>query len=166
MEEIGEKLGDDGFEPVSAMTVSKDIRILRKRWEASAQSTIERHVLQELAKIDELEAMYREQYAASKQPKRSKVRKTGGDNPQTINRVEKRDGDTKALQGIQWCIQQRLTLLNAYPAQRQEVNVTSWQDRAIEDIRGGKLSYDALAEAFDDNLAHELFKRAGVPITS
>ena len=46
------------------------------------------------------------------------------------------------------------------------VVVGDWRSQAIDDIRKGKLAYEALAEAFDDDLATELFWAAGVPITS
>lgn len=44
-----------------------------------------------------------------------------------------------------------------------KIEVT-WQDQAIADIRAGKIPYKALADAFDESLAAELFRKAGVPI--
>lgn len=38
----------------------------------------------------------------------------------------------------------------------------SWQDQAVADIRAGLVTYQALAEAFDESIAAELFARAGV----
>lgn len=49
------------------------------------------------------------------------------------------------------------------PVKHQEV---TWQDQAIEDIKAGRLTYPALAEAFDDSLATQLFTAAGVPVSS
>jgi len=40
-----------------------------------------------------------------------------------------------------------------------------WRSEAIEYIRKGELSYQALAEEFDHDLATELFATAGVPVT-
>jgi len=40
-----------------------------------------------------------------------------------------------------------------------------WRSEAIEYIRKGELSYEALVEAFDHDLATELFATAGVPVT-
>lgn len=67
--------------------------------------------------------------------------------------------------------------LELYDAQRALVNlgrtyalfadklqVETWQDRAIEDIKRGVIIYDDLAREFDNELATELFTRAGVPI--
>lgn len=42
----------------------------------------------------------------------------------------------------------------------------SWQDQAVSDIRAGSVTFEALAEAFDHDLATSLFERAGVSITS
>jgi phage terminase small subunit len=46
---------------------------------------------------------------------------------------------------------------------RVEIN---WQDQAVEDIRAGNIEYEALADAFDADLATQLFTRAGVPIST
>ncbi|MFN8452015.1 MAG: terminase small subunit [Anaerolineae bacterium] len=42
-----------------------------------------------------------------------------------------------------------------------KVQVDDWRLQAIEDIRAGNIDYDALAEAFDRDLASELFTAAG-----
>lgn len=39
-----------------------------------------------------------------------------------------------------------------------------WRSQAIEDIKEGRIQFDALADAFDVDLAKELFKLAGVPV--
>jgi len=44
------------------------------------------------------------------------------------------------------------------------VQIDDWRSQAIEDIRAGNLPYEVLAEAFDDSLAQELFKLAGVAV--
>lgn len=49
---------------------------------------------------------------------------------------------------------------------RSTVKIEDWQSQAISDIRAGRIDYEALVEAFDLDLATELFRRAGVPITS
>jgi phage terminase small subunit len=68
--------------------------------------------------------------------------------------------------------------LELYDAQRALVNlgrtyalfadklqVETWQDRAIEDIRSGVIMYEDLEREFDTELATQLFTRAGVPIS-
>jgi len=57
------------------------------------------------------------------------------------------------------------TLLALYEPQVQYHKHETWQDVAIENIRAGTLGYEELEEAFDSDLATELFRNAGVEIT-
>lgn len=50
--------------------------------------------------------------------------------------------------------------------ERREVAVEDWRSQAINGIRDGEIDYDALVESFDEDLATELFRTAGVPIPS
>lgn len=45
-----------------------------------------------------------------------------------------------------------------------KVEVEDWRSRAVEDIRAGRIDFQALAEAFDESLAAELFRTAGVAV--
>ncbi len=47
-----------------------------------------------------------------------------------------------------------------------KVQISDWRTDAIESIRNGSISYDALKESLDDNLAEQLFREAGVAIQS
>lgn len=44
------------------------------------------------------------------------------------------------------------------------IKIDDWRSQAIADIRAGLIPYDALAEAFDHDLASELFAAAGIPV--
>lgn len=57
------------------------------------------------------------------------------------------------------------TLLALYEPPKRILEVNTWQDRAIEDIRQGLISYQDLEKAFDSDLATQLFARAGVPVS-
>lgn len=57
-----------------------------------------------------------------------------------------------------------LGLLAKYHNLTNTVRVEDWRTQAIQDIKDGKLSYEALAEAFDDSLAADLFRSAGISI--
>ncbi len=46
------------------------------------------------------------------------------------------------------------------------IKVDDWRSEAIEYIRRGEISYDALAQEFDHDLATELFEAAGVSIST
>lgn len=42
------------------------------------------------------------------------------------------------------------------------VQTDDWRNRAVEDIKAGRLTFEALANAFDETLAAELFQQAEV----
>lgn len=46
------------------------------------------------------------------------------------------------------------------------MKVEDWRTQAIADIQAGRIEYQPLAEAFDHDLATDLFKAAGVPVPS
>lgn len=45
------------------------------------------------------------------------------------------------------------------------VKIEDWRTQAIADIRAGKIPYEALADAFDHDLATRLFAEAGVSVS-
>lgn len=59
-------------------------------------------------------------------------------------------------------IETKAKLLGLY--EPTKVQVLSWEDQAIADIKAGNLSYGDLSSAFDTDLATRLFARAGVPV--
>lgn len=58
----------------------------------------------------------------------------------------------------------KIRLLREQPTERLAVD--TWETQAIEDIKAGKISYPALVEAFDDDLATRLFREAGITVSS
>jgi len=59
-----------------------------------------------------------------------------------------------------------LELLAKYHDLINKVRIEDWRSQAISDIRAGVVTYDALAQAFDRDLASELFTAAGVPLSA
>lgn len=49
---------------------------------------------------------------------------------------------------------------------KTNVTVEDWRTQAVADIRAGKLTYAALAQAFDHSLAAELFAAAGISVST
>lgn len=47
-----------------------------------------------------------------------------------------------------------------------KMKITQWQDQAIADIKAGRLTFEALAQTFDPDLATQLFTAAGVLVAS
>lgn len=58
----------------------------------------------------------------------------------------------------------KIRLLREEPTER--IAVDDWHSQALEDIKTGRITYPALAEAFDDDLATRLFREAGVTVSS
>jgi hypothetical protein len=56
-------------------------------------------------------------------------------------------------------------LFALYEPQESLLSVATWQDRAIQDIKNGVIEYSELVEAFDSELATQLFRAAGVRIS-
>lgn len=84
-----------------------------------------------------------------------------------IRRKEtQRDGETTVYTEIELHDPQRaIDMLGKYHELfTNKLRVDDWRSDAIRDIRDGKISYEALANAFDDSLAAELFRSAGIPI--
>lgn len=52
----------------------------------------------------------------------------------------------------------------AYGLFTDKLQIDDWRSRAIEDIREGRIAYQALADGFDESLAADLFRAAGIPI--
>jgi phage terminase small subunit len=59
-----------------------------------------------------------------------------------------------------------LELLAKYHDLINKIRIDDWRTQAIADIRAGNLPFQSLAEAFDEDLATELFRAAGVPISA
>lgn len=47
---------------------------------------------------------------------------------------------------------------------KSEVKVNDWRSQAIDDIKAGNVTYEALVSHFDNEIATELFRAAGLPI--
>lgn len=57
------------------------------------------------------------------------------------------------------------TLAKYHKLLTDRILVDDWRSMAIADIRAGRVAYEALADAFDDSLAAELFAAAGVSVS-
>lgn len=96
----------------------------------------------------------------------------------TVNvQAMKRDGKSHLIKSIKpgkygtiiefHDVQRALELIGKYHALfTDRIKIDDWRSQAIDDIRAGKIDYKALADAFDEDLATELFRVAGVPVIS
>ena len=102
---------------VSQVTISRDLAYIQNEWVKQSMALVTVQKAKELAKIDHLERTYWRQYAASLEPLRKVVRTAvnGPNNtPTTVSIVTtttERLGSMSALNGVQWCIEQRCKIM-------------------------------------------------------
>lgn len=125
---------------VSQGTVSNDLAELQRRWMASSIRDFDEIKAQQLARIDELEREYWEQYQASKKPFRRVTRKRRGTKPEDaqIERavtIEQRTGDPRYLSGIQWCVAERNKIIGGYAPAVTQLEGKDGERIVIEVVR-------------------------------
>lgn len=120
---IAELLGAEREYQLSQQQISNDLREVQRRWQESSLRDFDQLKAQELAKIDDLERTYREAWEVSTKPrKRQKsgrvVRSGDGQGDKTSPErdtaelvTEDQVGNPKFLEGIQWCIERRCSIL-------------------------------------------------------
>ena len=119
---------------LSQPTVSNDLQTLYGRWQESALMDVDEAKARELARIDELEYTYWQEWEASKAPKEiTATKKTsrpddqGKPMPEKAEasiRKEERLGDPRYLAGVQWCIQRRCAILGIDAPQHTKLTGT------------------------------------------
>lgn len=113
---------------IDQSTVSRDLEAIRQEWLQSTLVDFNEIKVQELAKIDNLERIYWEAWERSV-----------GVHTRTTETYSDKDGtkystltyplvgDSKFLQGIQWCIEQRCKLFGLYEAAKIDI---TWKEEA------------------------------------
>jgi hypothetical protein len=59
------------------------------------------------------------------------------------------------------CLSELNRMSGNYAPAKARLEINDWRSKAIQDIQAGLIAYDALAEAFDEQTAKELFTLAG-----
>ena len=98
----------------SPAQITYDLNELQKRWRASAVANIGEAKGKELAKLDELERVYWDAWARSKQPKeKTRTGRTDGERAviTAFMETEQRDGNPAFLDGVFKCIDRRCKIL-------------------------------------------------------
>lgn len=149
MSEIARILSQEsGGYSISRVQVSKDLAKLKQMWIDNATSSYEQTIARELAKIDELERSYWEEFEKSKRDSEvstveqsfegydaSSKMKGGGSVYENVRKSTKkstREGNLKCLDGVQWCLNKRLELLGISTAQTSRVTI-SWEEQARQE---------------------------------
>ena len=120
---------------ISQATVSRDLKSLFKSWQKSALVDIDKAKAKELAKVDNLELEYWKAWERSCEDAETTVKKTKGsvkryqdddgqfivERPAEVDQTSKgQTGDSRFLQGVQWCIDKRCKILGIDAPQRLE----------------------------------------------
>lgn len=115
---------------ITQQTISRDIKTIQERWLASSVRDFDEARAQELAKIDNLEIIYFEQWITSQDLEET--------------------GNPRFLQGIQWCIDRRCKLLGLdAPIKNHltgQVTLTELTDEQLKRIVAGEDIADIVTE--------------------
>jgi hypothetical protein len=107
---------------VDRSTVSRDLKVLHARWKESGVRDLDAAKGQELERIDILEQEYWAAWERSKQDHETTTTEqtTGGENERVKAAIRKdaQTGDTRYLDGVQWCIEQRCKILGLNAPQK------------------------------------------------
>ncbi len=132
---------------VTQQQVSLDLKKIRQQWRQEAVLDFSEMIERELSKIDHLEHTYWQQFEASKRDK-ERVTKTisqDGATPRVTELVQETHavatGDTRFLEGVQWCIERRAALLGLDAPQRN-VNLNATVDTSRNEAIANKLLAD------------------------
>lgn len=154
---------------VNQSTISRDLEAIRLQWQEQALLHFDEIKARELARIDRLEREYWEAWEESK--KDAEVTKQIGaltkdekGRPSlTPGRAEKtikgQTGNPAFLNGVQWCIEQRLKIFGVYEAIK--IRQIDWQDEIVEALRNGDIDAETIRAAYP-SLAADFFRKAGV----
>jgi hypothetical protein len=133
---------------VTQQTISKDLAWVRKLWVKNTMLDMDEAKAREVAKLDNLELMYLEEWQRSKQTF-SKTRhiKTAKSRPsrrktkegelleqetekyaEDFEETEERAGDPRYLQGAERCVEQRCKILGLYAATKVEATGKDGKD--------------------------------------
>lgn len=151
---------------VTQATISRDLKAVREEWMQSALVDMNAAKAQELAKIDLLEIEYWQGWRRSIGERLDET--TKGINvdgrlvpaEKTVKKITML-GDTRFLDGVQWCIDKRCKILGLDAPIMIDLN---WQDEIIDLLTRGELAPEEVARDFGPSLAQNFFERAGVDI--
>jgi hypothetical protein len=157
--EIAEELG------LSQSTISNDLASLHQEWIKTAVSNFDEVKARELARIDQLEREYWQAWQRSLKNEETAIQKqietAAGLRKEAMKKARGQAGDPRFLDGIQWCIEQRLKIFGIYEATK--LKIFGWQDEVLALIRDGRITLDDARQELGDELATELFERVGIP---
>lgn len=145
---------------LSGDSIRQDLRKIHRLWLDEMLVNYDEVMARELARIDNLEFAYWQEYERSKQDavelEEERTRGVSGmtKEERTRKKTSARLADTRYLAGVQWCIEQRCKMLGLYAPQQQNVNM----DWRIEAKEAGVPDPDKIVDA----IVHKMLTEAGV----
>mgnify|MGYP001558347913 CR=1 FL=1 len=130
---------------VSQPQISYDLKWLHTEWIKAAMLDVNEAKARELARIDALELEYWRSWEESKDPLKKEVKKavraTAGAEAyvgELREEIEERVGDSRYLDGVRWCIEQRLKIFGVYAPTKVAPTTpdgqTEWTGKADSDL--------------------------------
>lgn len=123
---------------LSRQSILNDIKWIRKQWLDSALVDFNEVKAVELAKIDDLEREYREAWERSQRDAETRIaektsagqadaKKKGTTSTKAVSKKVGQVGNPKFLEGVQWCIEQRIKIFGLHAPKQVDVN---WRQEA------------------------------------
>lgn len=112
---------------INQSSISRDIKAIQKAWLNQAVSSFDVMQSRELARIDQLEREYWDAWERSCQSLETTAVVKGRMNDgkmigdEATKTIKTQAGDPRFLNGIQWCIEQRLKIFGGYAVVKHEV---------------------------------------------
>lgn len=117
--DIAEKVG------VTQQQVSNDLKVIYRMWRSSSIRDFDEMKDRELIKIDKLELTYWNAWTRSLELQKKEKKKYRNAELDELNKEENSsDGDSRYLQGIQWCINKRCDILGINAPEKHSHEVT------------------------------------------
>jgi len=132
---------------ISRSTVQSALKGLQQEWQSTALYDFNEAKALQLAKVDHLEKVAWEGYHLSQQGKTSMTEmNTNGSSFTSETRSVQPSGDTKWLDKIQWCIDQRCKILGLHAPKAAIIHQTIEEKKSLDDM-----STEALMKIVEEN---------------
>lgn len=138
----------------------RSLKEIRANWRESAIRDWDALINHELAVLDALETEAWEAWHESKKDAETYTEEHSEDGVKQKTTLKGQTGDVKYLHEINRCIEQRVKLLGLEP--NKTIEIKTYQDRIVEYLRDGRISYDVLKQSLDEKTAKEYARKAGL----
>jgi hypothetical protein len=146
---------------VSMPLIGRSIKRSSSMWRESNIRDFDELVQKELAMLNYLEEEAIQAWRRSQKDSESYSEETNEHGEYKTKKTVKGEvGDVKFLAQINRCIAQRIKLLGLEP--QQSLEIKTWQDRLIEYLVDGRITYEDLANEIGESLAQTYMQKANL----